>query len=119
MMSSYISPLPLPPDGIVEVSVKIHTPLHITSHVAKQKVNMQIALHCGQSFVVDDPELQVSDRVCWRMPVWVTHPTQGKIACIGEVRMDAQTGEMLCTREQLRLLKAAANGVLQELNTPT
>ena len=64
---------------------------------------------------MDEPELQLCERVCWRMPVWVTHPAQGKIACIGEVRVDAQTGEVLCTREQLRLLKAAANGVLQSL----
>lgn len=118
-MSSYVSPLPLPPDADVEVSVKIHTPLHITSYVAKQKVNVQIALHCGQSFVVDEPELQVSERVCWRVPIWVTHPKQGKVACIGDVRVDAHTGEVLCTLKQLQQLKAAANGVLQSLlSTP-
>ena len=117
-MSSYVSSLPLPSNADVEVSVKIHTPLNITSHVAKQKVNMQIALHCGQSFVVDEPELQINERVCWRVPVWVTRPTQGKVACIGDVCVDAQTGEVLCTREQLRLLKAAANGVLQSLLEP-
>lgn len=115
-MTSQVAPLPLPPDADVEVSVKIHTPLNVTRHVARQKVNVQLALHCGQSFVVDEPELQVSERVCWRVPVWVTHPTKGKVACIGDVRVDAQTGEVLCTREQLQLLKAAANGVLQSLN---
>jgi hypothetical protein len=41
------------------------------------------------------------------VPVWVTHPTKGKIAWIGEVRVDAQTGEVLSTREQLRLLQAS------------
>jgi hypothetical protein len=115
-MSSHVSPLPLPPDSEVEVSVKIHTPLSITRHVARQKVNRQLAMHCGQSFAVEEPELQVGERLAWRVPVWVTHPKKGKVACIGEVRVDAQTGEVLCTREQLRLLKAAANGVLQSLN---
>jgi hypothetical protein len=116
-MSIQVSPLPLPPVADVEVSVKIHTPLSITRHVARQKVNVQLALHCGQSFAVDDPELQMGERVCWRVPVWVTHPMKDKVACIGDVRVDAQTGEVLCTREQLRLLKAAANGVLQSLNS--
>lgn len=115
-MSSHVTPLPLPPDADVEVSVKIHTPLNITRHVARQKVNVQLALHCGQSFALDEPELQVGERVCWRVPVWVTHPAQGKVASIGDIRVDAQTGEVLCTQEQLRLLKAAANGVLQSLN---
>lgn len=116
-MSSHVSLPSLPPDADVEVSVKIHTPLNITRHVARQKVNVQLALHCGQSFVLDEPELQMGERVCWRILIWVTHPTQGKVTCIGDVRVDAQTGEVLCTREQLQLLKAAANGVLQLLNS--
>ncbi len=115
-MSTQITPLPLPPEADVEVSVRIHTPLNITRHVAGQKVNAQLVLHCGQNFMVEEPELHVGERVYWRVPVWVTHPAKGSVACIGEIRVDAQTGEVLCTREQLRLLKAAANGVLQSLN---
>jgi ribosomal protein S4E len=114
-MASHVSPLPLPPASDVEVSVRIHTPLNITQHVARQKVNVQLALHCGQSFALEEPELQVGDRLVWRVPVWVTHADKGNVACVGDVRVDAQTGEVLATREQMRLLKAAANGVLQSL----
>ena len=42
-MSSAFTPLPLPPDAEVEVSVRIHTPLNVTRHVARQKVNVQLA----------------------------------------------------------------------------
>ena len=112
-MSGQVAPLPMPPDADVEVTVKIHTPLNISQHVARQKVNVQIALHCGQSFTVDSAELHVSERVSWRVPVWVTHPTKGKLGCSGDIHVDAQTGEVLCTLERLKLLKAAANGVLQ------
>jgi hypothetical protein len=115
-MSSQVSPLPLPPQADVEVSVRIHTPLNVTRHVARQKVNVQLTLHCGQSFAVDEPELMIGDRVTWRVPIWVTHPKRGKVASIGDLRVDAQTGEVLCSREQLQLLKAAANGVLQSLD---
>jgi hypothetical protein len=115
-MSSAVLPVPLPPDADVEVSIRIHTPLNITRHVARQKVNVQLMLHCGQSFVVEDPELQIGDRVCWRVPIWVTHPSKGRVACLGDLRVDAQTGEVLCTREQLRLLKGAAEGVLHTLD---
>jgi hypothetical protein len=114
-MASHVSPLPLPPAAEVEVSVRIHTPLNITQQVARQKANVQLALHCGQGFALEDPELQVGDRLVWRVPVWVTHPEKGNVACIGDIRVDAQTGEVLGTREHLRLLKAAANGVLQSL----
>jgi len=113
ILSGQIAPLPLPPEADVEVSVKIHTPLNITRQAARQKVNVQLVLHCGQSFALEEPELHLGERVCWRVPIWVTHPTKGKLGCIGDIRVDAQTGEVLCTLEQLRLLKAAANGVLQ------
>jgi hypothetical protein len=57
----------LPPESDVEVSVKIHTPLNVSALVAKQKANTQIALHCGQSFSLDEPEIQVGERVAiWR-----------------------------------------------------
>lgn len=117
-MPGQVSPLPLPPQGDVEVSVKIRTPLHITPLVARQKVNRQIILYCGQSFSIEEPELYVGEDVHWRVPIWVTHPTKGKVARIGELRVDAQTGEVLSTREELRLLRAAANGVLQSCSDP-
>jgi heme oxygenase len=98
-MPGQVSPLPLPPQSDVEVSVKIHTPPNITSHVARQKVNRQIILPCGQSFSIEEPELYVGENVHWRAPIRVTHATQGRVARIGELRVDAQTGEVLATRE--------------------
>jgi hypothetical protein len=118
-MPGQVSPLPLPPQGDVEVSVKIRTPLQITSHVARQKANRQIALHCGQSFSLDEPELYVSETMHWRVPVWVTHPAKGRVARLGELRVDAETGEVLATHEELRMLRAAANGVLQSCGETT
>ncbi|MBI4600452.1 MAG: hypothetical protein HY721_00690 [Planctomycetes bacterium] len=97
--------------------MKIHTPLPITAHVAKQKVNLQLALHCGQSYALGEPELQLGDRVCWRIPIWVSHPEKGRVACIGDLSVDAQTGEVICTAERMRLLKAGAEGVLRSLRS--
>ncbi|MDP6353555.1 MAG: hypothetical protein QF473_00525 [Planctomycetota bacterium] len=110
-----ISSVPMPPDADVEVSVKIHTPLHITKSVARQKANSQLVLNCGQSFATEEPEIQVGERVLWRIPIWVTHQERGKVAHIGELKIDAQTGEVLATSEQFQHLKAAANGVLDSL----
>ena len=118
-MASQIPISPLPPKSEVEVSVKIHTPLNVSALVARQKANAQITLHCGQSFSLDEPELQVGERVAWRLRVWVTHPSRGRVACIGEFQVDAQSGEVLSSLEQFRLMKASAEGVLGALdNSP-
>ena len=102
------------PTGMeVEVAIKIHTRLHISSYVAKQKANVCLALHCGQSFCVDDPILQIEERIVWLVPVWLSPPHQeGRIAKIGELVVDAQTGEILESGERCRMLQQIANTLL-------
>ena len=97
----------------VEVEIKIHTRLNISAYVAKQKVNMCLALHCGQSFCVDEPVLQVGQRLSWLVPVWLSTPQNGRQAKIGELAVDAQTGEVLEAGERCRVLRQIANALLQ------
>ena len=101
------------PTGVeVEVDIKIHTRLNISSYIAKQKANVCLALHCGQSFCVDDPILQVAERVVWLVPVWLSPPQAGRKAKIGELVVDAQTGEVLDSGDRCRVLQQMANTLL-------
>jgi hypothetical protein len=101
------------PNGMeVEVEIKIQTRLNISSYVAKQKANVCLALHCGQSFCVDEPVLQVGQRVCWLVPVWLSPPQAKRHTKIGELAVDAQTGEVLEAGERCRVLKQIANTLL-------
>jgi hypothetical protein len=102
------------PTGVeVEVDIKIHTRLKISSYVAKQKANVCLVLHGGQSFCVDDPILQVGERIVWLVPVWLSPPQEGRKAKIGELIVDAQTGEVLESGEQCRVLQQIANTLLR------
>jgi hypothetical protein len=101
------------PTGVeVEVDIKIHTRLNISSYIAKQKANVCLALHCGQSFCVDDPILQVAERVVWLVLVWRSPPQAGRKAKIGELVVDAQTGEVLDSGDRCRVLQQIANALL-------
>ena len=97
----------------VEVEIKIHTRLNISAYVAKQKANVCLVLHCGQSFSVDEPILQVGQRTCWLVPVWLSTPQDGRQTKIGDLAVDAQTGEILEVGERCRVLKQIANALLQ------
>jgi hypothetical protein len=70
---------------------------------------MCLALHCGQSFCVDDPILQVAERVVWLVPVWLSPPQAGRKIKIGELVVDAQTGEVLDSGARCRVLQQIAN----------
>lgn len=97
----------------VEVEIKIHTRLNISAYVAKQKANVFLLLHCGQSFCVDEPILQVGTRICWLVPVWLSTSQEGRKTKIGALVVDAQTGELLEGGERCRVLQQIANTLLQ------
>ena len=101
------------PDGAeVEVEIKIHTRLNVSSYIAKQKAILQVALHCGQNFCVDEPILQVGEQVHWLVPVWLSPLREGRKVKIGELAVDAQTGEVVEGGERCRVLKQIANTLL-------
>lgn len=101
------------PAGVaVEVEIKIHARLNISPYVAKQKANVCLALHCGQSFCVDEPILQLGERITWLVPVWLSPPREGRQTKVGELLVDAQTGEVLESGERCRVLKQIANALL-------
>lgn len=108
----HLSGTMIPTGAEVEIDIKIHTRLHISSYVAKQKANMCLALHCGQSFCVDAPILQVAERVVWLVPVWLSAPQEGRKVKIGELVVDAQTGEVLESGARCRMLQQIANALL-------
>ena len=111
-MAVNLSSSMVPAGGEVEIEIKIHTRLNISAYVAKQKTNMCLALRCGQNFSIDEPILQVEARVTWLVPVWLSTPHEGRKTKIGELLVDAQTGEVLEEGECCRGLKRIANALL-------
>lgn len=109
----------VPTGADVEVEIHIHSRLNISAYVAKQKANVCLVLHCGQSFSVDEPILQVGERTCWLVPVWLSTPQDGRHTKLGEFAVDAQTGEILEVGERCRVLKQIANALLQSASAPS
>jgi hypothetical protein len=112
-MTAYLRGVTLPTDAAVDVELKIHTRLNISAYVAKQKARVCLLLYCGQSFWVDEPILQIGERVTWLVPVWLAPPPEGRQTKIGEFIVDAQTGEVLDSREHCRVLKQIAQALLE------
>lgn len=102
----------LPSGADVEVNIEIHTRIQISASAAKQKANVCLAMHCGQNFCVDDPVLQVGDATTWIVPVWVTTLQEERLAKIGELVVDAQTGEIVESEDHCRTLRRLANALL-------
>ena len=55
-----------------------------------------------------DPVLIVADRVCWRVSILLTLPSQGIIGPVGNIDVDVETGEFTITPEEIHLIKENA-----------
>ena len=117
-MTAHVRGVTLPTDADVDVEIKIRTRLNISAYVARQRANVCLVLYCGQNFCVDEPILQMGAQVTWLVPVWLASPQVGRQTQIGELVVDAQTGEVLASRERCRMLQQIAQALLAPSSSP-
>ncbi len=80
----------------VNISVNVTATLNITAYTAKRKVNVLMLRRVGTGLFGDEPSLVVTSKsVVWRVPVFVSTTSRGRLGQVGQVDVDAQTGEMM------------------------
>jgi hypothetical protein len=55
------------------------------------------------------PELVVGERLCWSVPVVLTSPSRGPVGKVGEIRVDATTGELLLETDTVQRMSDDAD----------
>jgi len=70
--------------------------LNITSFAARQKAGGLALSKVGTGIGADEPSLVATNqRVVWRVPLFLALPSLGRLGQVGEIDVDAQTGEVL------------------------
>jgi len=88
-------------------------PLNITSFSARQKVTQYVMRELSTQLGGDTPELTVSERVYWSVPVVYTLPGIGVLGRVGTLRIDAGTGELLTDPQTEREMMRHAEQLAQ------
>ncbi len=94
-MSSLTDSLSLPRTGPLRADVRLSVDITIGAVSAKRQVNAMLATHAGNLLLADEPVLVLADRAVWRVPVDLTAPSMGRLGRVGQVDVDAQSGELL------------------------
>jgi hypothetical protein len=103
-----------PPQGAtVSIRIELTAPVNITPFVARQKVTGFVILEISDHLRGEQPELVVGDRLCWSVPVVLTSPSRGVVGKVGEILVDATTGELLVDKDTVQRMSDDADRLAQ------
>ena len=87
----------------VDITVHVSAALNVTQVAARRKVNVFVLDEIGTGLGGDTPLLILhKDRLCWRVPVILSLVPHGRLGQVGQIDVDAQTGEILADDELIR-----------------
>ena len=76
----------------------------ITALMARQKATRFVITEISTQLLGDTPALHAGDRPCWSVPILLTSPARGIVGKVGDVGVDAITGELLVEQDTVRRL---------------
>ena len=60
---------------------------------AEATANEWLVCYVGDRFLTGTPQLEATTET-WRIPILYVYPSQGPLGCVGDVTIDATTGEI-------------------------
>ncbi|MFN8493047.1 MAG: hypothetical protein U0350_35920 [Caldilineaceae bacterium] len=85
----------LPSEGAVTLDMRREFTIEITAEAAQRKVNRWLWDEVSMLISADPPTLVIGDQVVWRMPVYFSAPSAGRVGAVGAVDVDIQTGKLV------------------------
>ena len=85
----------IPKTKNIQFKFELQGEFNITSFVARQKVNRYLLLNTGNLIHAMEPDLVIGDELQWKVPVGYSLPGKGLSGRVGEIMVDANTGNLL------------------------
>jgi hypothetical protein len=101
-MAVKLQPGAPPPGATLAIHIELTAPVNVTAFVAQQKVTRFVIMEISTQLLGEAPELSVGERLVWSVPVVLTSPARGVVGKVGEIGVDATTGELLVDQDTVR-----------------
>jgi hypothetical protein len=85
----------VPAGATLAIRIELTAQVNITPFVARQRVTQYVIQEVNSQLGAGEPALVVGERLCWSVPVLFTLPGKGVVGKVGEIQVDATTGELL------------------------
>jgi hypothetical protein len=112
-MAVKVPGLDFPAGATVDIRIEMTAQANITAFVARQKVTQFVVTQISSQLCGEAPDLHVGERLCWSVPVVLTSPARGVLGRVGEILVDATTGEVLADAEAVQRITEDAERLAQ------
>jgi hypothetical protein len=103
-----------PPEGAkVTIRIDVTAQVNITPFVARQKATGFVVREISSQLRGDPPDLNVGERLYWSVLVVLTSPARGLVGRVGEILVDATTGELLTDADTVERIAENAERLAQ------
>lgn len=87
---------------------------YITASDARHLINGYVLDWISDLMMAGDPELAKTDQdvLVWRMPVYLTLPSIGRVGMVGIVDIEAKNGEIMITADDINRIVETAIGLI-------
>lgn len=82
--------------------------IRVTPEEARRKVNRWVLDDVSYMMHAESPTLVIDDRAVWRVPVALTASHVGRVGAVGEIDVDAITGDLLNAEIRKAKIEACA-----------
>ncbi len=108
----------IPKTKNIQFKFELHGEFNITSFVARQKVNRYLLLNTGNLIHAMEPDLVIGDELQWKVPVGYSLPGKGLLGRVGEIMVDANTGNLVLeSSSQINEIEANAERLYQQASS--
>lgn len=104
----------IPETGNFEIRQQVT--LTISAEQARRLVNRFLLMEVSTMLAAETPDLVISERTIWRVPVWIGFLHQGRFE-VGTLDVDAQTGAILDQDESIAAIRVRATEIAATLPT--
>jgi hypothetical protein len=104
----------VPAGAKVKIEFSLTADVNVTDFTAQRKVSKLLLDEAGNLLYGEKPSLVAGRHLLWRVPVWVALPTTGPLGQVGTLDVEAQTGEILYTQQQLDEIVAQGNTLVEK-----
>ncbi len=91
-------------DGIqdtqeLNINISIVAAINVDAKTARRRVTAWLVSEVGNMIIGDTPQLVIGKQSTWRVPAILTSSSVGTVGQVGAVDVDAESGEIIVSKE--------------------